>query len=217
MNSPEDFEKRIKEERTLEANKKGIIGPSGKIATILRNLGEPIVGQTEDSIYDYNYDYDMNNHNSIHEVTNSKDLTKKIPTMNMDEGTRPNSEESLRIDSIESLYSGNMPEEFNFSTREIGYYFEGLNRGMHLEIKYDEYTSELIVNYKGYIVYKEAKGDLLAYSPQEEWEAHIEKLYKEAKRKQIKGKESEFENSLKNNEKQKDNWLQKMKSKWGIT
>ncbi len=145
MNSPEEFEKKIKEERTLEVNKKGLIGPSGKIATILRNLGGPIIGQIEDSVYDYTYDYDMNNHNSIHETTNSKDLVKKIPMMNMDEGTRPNSEEW-----------GDMPEGVNFSTREVGYYFEGLNRGMHLEIKYDEYTSELIVNYKGYIVYKEA-------------------------------------------------------------
>jgi len=206
MSSPEEFEKRIKEERTLEANKKGLIGPSGKIATILRNLGGPIVGQVEDSIYDYNYDYDLHNESSIHDATNSKDLMKKIPMMNMDEGTRPNSEEW-----------GDIPEGVNFSTREVGYYFEGLNRGMHLEIKYDEYNSELVVNYKGYIVYKEAKGDLLSYSPQEEWEVHIEKLYKEAKRKQIKSKESEFENSLKNNEKQKNNWLRKMKSKWGIT
>lgn len=206
MNSPEEYEKRIKEERTLEANKKGLIGPSGKIATILRNLGGPIVGQVEDSIYDYNYDYDLHNESSIHDTTNSKDLMKKIPSMNMGDTTRPNSEEWM-----------DLPEGVDFSTKEIGYYFEGLNRGMHLEIKYEEYTSELIVNYKGYIVYKEAKGDLLSYFPQEEWEAHIEKLFKEAKNKQIKNKELEFENSLKNNEKEKSNWFQKMRSKWGIT
>lgn len=205
MNSPEDFEKRIKEERTLEANKKGLIGPNGKIAIILKNLGGPIVSQIEDSIYDYNYDYEIGS-DSIHEANDSKDLMKKIPIMNMDERTRPSSEEWQEL-----------PEGVNFSTREIGYYFEGLNRGMHLEIKYEEYTSQLIVNYKGYIVYKEAKGDLLAYFPQEEWESHIEKLYKEAKKKQIKNKELEFENSLKNNEKEKNNWLQKMRNKWGIT
>ena len=48
MASKEEMESRIREQRTAEANKKGLVGQGGKIGTVLRALGSPIVGQTED-------------------------------------------------------------------------------------------------------------------------------------------------------------------------
>lgn len=46
-----------------------------------------------------------------------------------------------------------------------------------MEIKYLEQQKKLIVEYKGYPVYVEIAGDLFAYSPFDDWESKIEKLY----------------------------------------
>ena len=40
-------EKRIQEQRTIEATKKNLMGLTGKIGTIVRNLGQPMISQCE--------------------------------------------------------------------------------------------------------------------------------------------------------------------------
>ena len=77
-------------------------------------------------------------------------------------------------------------------------------------------SSELILYYKGYVAYREIKGELLGYSPNEEWEKWINHLYKISKDKLRKIKEEEFEETIKQNEKNKINWWNSIKEKWGI-
>lgn len=71
-----DRERKIKEERQREANRKNLSGMEGKIGTVLRNLGHPIMKQGADwfstTEFDspYNWDYEET----------------ALPTMNEGEG-----------------------------------------------------------------------------------------------------------------------------------
>ena len=196
MSSQEDFENKIKEERTLEANKKGLVGKNGKIGIILRNLGSPIISQKEGGIYrDVNYFEDY--------YKDSSEDENIIPILEIENIERPQSSE----------WSEEKSPRVQATSDAIGLHFDGLSRGMHLEIKYKDFDSELSVSYKGYCVFNETKGELIAYSPGE-WESLIDKLYKVSKEKQRKNNEKQFEESILENEKQKNIWWQKIKSKW---
>lgn len=208
MSKSDDIEEKIKEKRTLEANQKGLMGKNGKVGTILKILGQPIINQSEGGTFiDSNYiDLEANDYKNLEDYSNSTELMRNIPIMDCNSNDRPSSDE----------WDQNMPDPQNFSTTTIGMHFDGLSRGLHLEIKYDEYESELVVYYKGYIVYKEIKGELINYVPLEEWHNHIEHLYKISKEKQRKIKEIEFEQQIKQNENRKQLWWNKIKEQWGI-
>jgi len=98
----------------------------------------------------------------------------------------------------------------------VGYLFDGLSRGYHLEIKYISTEKKLTCNYKGYEVYKEISGDLKGYAPFPEWENIIEKLYKiTAKQARIKKQESakmERESKLA----AAFDYLKNVRRKWGL-
>lgn len=209
MPTPEEIEDKIKEKRILEATKKGLMGQNGKIGLVLKTLGQPIISQSEGGGYvDSNY-IDLEGYSdqkSLYDIENTDEFLKNIPIMDMGENDRPQSEE----------WASEMPDPKSYSTDTIGLHFEGLSRGMHLEIKYDELTSELVVYYKGFVVYKEIKGELLSYAPYEEWEKWIDSLSKIAKEKQRRIKEKEFEISVKENEKDKKFWWNRIKEKWNI-
>lgn len=205
MPSPEELEEKIKEQRTIEANKKGLAGQTGKIGTVLRIFGSPIIAQSEGGTYldtgymDYWYEqYDE-------EIRDNLDLLKTIPVMDMNTNDRPQGKEWSET-----------KEPVSFGIQQIGWHFDGLSRGMHMEIKYDELNSELSLTYKGYMAYKESKGEILSYVPNKEWEEWIGSLYEKAKEKQRKLKEEEFENKILENEKNKTDWWRKMISKWGV-
>jgi hypothetical protein len=105
-----------------------------------------------------------------------------------------------------------MDEDGVYTT--LGIIFDGLNRGMHIEIRYFEHT--LSVLWKGYKVFEEEKGDLLCFIPREDWEKCIEKLYVLASkldkiaRKEKKNQEAEKIKA------RKQSWLKDMMNKWGI-
>lgn len=204
MSSPEEVEQKIREQRSLEANKKALVGQTGKIGTVLRIFGDPIIAQIEGGGYvDTNY---LENYEDFkEEPKNNIDLMKDIPVINMGHNERPIGEEWSEIGDPKS-----------FGIQQIGFHFDGLSRGMHMEIKYDEFDSELSLTYKGYLVYKETKGEIQAYVPIPEWEQWIDSLYKKAKEKQRIIKEKEFEENVKETEVKKNEWIQKMISRWGI-
>jgi len=210
VSKAEEFENKIREQRILEATKKGLMGQNGKIAIVLRMMGQPIISQSEggyyvDSNYVDLYGFD-NKQKDLSDISDSIELMKSIPIMDIQGSKRPDSNE----------WTTDMPDPINYGLDTIGFHFDGLSRGMHLEIKYEENTSELIVYYKGQIVYKEIKGELLGYAPIGDWEKWIEILYKTAKEKQRNTKEKEFEESIKENEKEKKYWWDKIKTRWGI-
>jgi hypothetical protein len=208
MSKAEEIEDKIREQRILEANKKGLMGQNGKIGVVLKIFGSPIIAQSQGGVYvDTNYLDDIySQKKSLEECSDSVDLMRHIPIMNIDQNERPTSQE----------WHQGMQDPINYSTDFIGMHFDGLSRGMHLEIKYEELSSELVVYHKGYVVYKEIKGELLGYAPNQEWENWIESLYKKAKEKLRILKEEEFEKSIKINKQQKENWWQNIIKKWGI-
>lgn len=200
----EEIEKRIREQRTVEANKKNLLGQNGKIGTVLRVFGQPIVSQSEGGGYiDTNY-IDTTGISDESEAKNNQDLLRKIPIMDFDGNSRPEGEEWAE-----------MSEPVGYATTTIGWHFDGLSRGMHMEIKYDDMKSELLLTYKGYPAYKEIKGEIVCYVPNQEWENWVDSLYKKAKEIRRKEQEQEFEQNIRQSEKNKADWWREIISRWG--
>ena len=99
---------------------------------------------------------------------------------------------------------------------EIGWIYDGLNQGLHLEIKYSNPENKLTVYYKGYEVYREVSGELEAYAPFEEWENAIQELYKISKIRQKDKKEKDYINKKEIVKKIKLSFLEKLRMRWGI-
>lgn len=198
MSKREELEARIKEQRTLEANKKGFVGASGKIGVVLRMLGQEIIAQSMDE------GLALLPEEEPQEPRSSSEFMKMMPIMDVDGVSRPDSEEWAEMGEASFSY-----------TRKVGMHFDGLGRGMHLEIQYDEERSELSLLYKGYLAYREVMGEIDTYVPNEEWEGWVERLYRLSKEIQRKGKEQEFKNSAERAEREKATWWESMLRRWG--
>jgi hypothetical protein len=195
-------EKKIKESRTIEAARKKLNGPDGKFGTIVRYLGEPIINQTSPN-------YSANYLDDPYSMQDENDVSQKFPyAANIYEyfGDEP---------------EGDIWKERNYQTEMyapsvIGWLFDGLSRGIHVEIKYLEQESKLTVYYKGYLVYCELSGDLTAYVPNDELEEKIDRLYKAAKQIAKQRQEQKKDNKLDKAKMKKENWLTRMRKQWGI-
>lgn len=204
-----ELEKRIKEQRTVEANKKNLMGFDGKLGCIVRNMGQPIVGQTRGGCYysegpSYDFWAIPGDEEELHGTP--EEITQQIPTFDTEGGEQPEGDVWMERHS---------PVVFE-SVENLGWYFDGLSRGMHLEIKYDENEKELLVRYKGRVVYQETAGDLESYVPMHEWEDMIDRLAKVAKQLQITKNKKEKEENKKQIKAHKESWVTKMKNKWGF-
>lgn len=210
-----DIERRIKEQRTVEASHKNLMGFDGKLGCIIRSLGQPVVSQGTGGTY-----FDSTPMLDVWEIPDDneggweldelhagtpEEITAQIPVIDIEGIEQP--EGGIWMDRQTPI-----PQ----STHQIGWCFDGLKYGMHLELTYTESNNELIAIYKGYIVYRELAGDLDTYVPMEEWEGMIETLYVTAKKiKQIE-KTKEKEEHKKGIKKKKETWLFQMKKKWGF-
>jgi hypothetical protein len=189
----EELEAKIREKRLAEATKKGLTGAAGKIGTVLRMMGETITGQSDMAL--------GSNPRGAEEESND------MPVMYMDGVERPTGREWADLES----------PLVDFGTYEIGRHFDGLGRGMHMEIFYKEDSSEMSVYYRGHLVYRESQGELVCYIPNEEWEGWISSLFKVAKKAQREEKEVEFQSKVKEAERSKQSWLRDIASRWGLT
>ncbi len=171
-------EKRIKEQRLIEATRKGLTGLEGKFGCILRNIGTPIIAHGGSW-------FESSELEDVWSLPEDKD--EEIPTMDIDE-----------------------------SIMETGRFFEGLTKGMHLEIKYMSDSKDLVVYYKGYIVYHEVSGELDCYIPNREWETHIDNLFALAKKKESAGRKETKIINKQEAERQKLSFLDKLRLKWGV-
>jgi len=131
----------IRERRTIMATTKNMMGPSGKLGSIAKWLGDPVIRQGT-GLFDQTY----------------------LPDM------------------IDEEDDGGVPIIDNSFIQEEGWHFDGLSRGIHLEILYLSGINKLTAYSKGFLVYEELRGDLYAYAPAPEWEDKIEMLYKQAKK-----------------------------------
>jgi hypothetical protein len=60
---------------------------------------------------------------------------------------------------------------------DVGYAFDGLRRGLHLEIVCNDYDMSIKLHYEGYCYYHEEDNALLRYYPYETLEKIIDSLY----------------------------------------
>jgi|TARA_Y100000034_G_C6808373_1_gene363161 hypothetical protein len=201
-------EERIKEQRTIEAAHKNLSGLGGKFGIILQGLGQPIMAQGGDSLYD------SWNIEDPFEIIEKKELggtpeemQGQIPYFNSNTGEEPVGG-SWRNDReyVKEPYS----------VYKIGYIFDGLSKGIHVEIKYILDNNELTVYHKGYLVYKEVAGDLLAYAPNDEWEEKVDRLFQSAKNIRTKKSKESQKEKVANAMRKRDSWWQTIKAKWGL-
>lgn len=98
--------------------------------------------------------------------------------------------------------------------QEVGRQFSALSRGVHLEITYN-IEKEIMVYYKGYLVYKES-AELECYAPDDEWERHVEKFYIIAKERENNARKNKEVERRQEGKREKLNFLEKIKNLWGI-
>jgi hypothetical protein len=153
-----DKEKKVRELRLLQATQRNLTGLDGKIGTVLRNLGKPILRsgsdwfQADEFDSPYNTGGDFDGKPSVDDLGFSSRPPDDLPTLDEDE-----------------------------TSEEVGTHFSGLSWGMHLEIKYVNDEQELLVTFGGYPVYSETAGELTCYVPGD-WEPMINLLFGHAKK-----------------------------------
>jgi hypothetical protein len=185
-------ENAIREKRTIEATKKNLMGPSGKFGVILQAFGTPVIRQGT-SLLDSSFLYDPYE-DLIHNEYATTASGQQGPLMQRDE-----------IKTADSDYAYNE-----------GMLFDGLSRGMHLEIVYWHADSQLKVSFKGYPVYVEIAGELEAYAPFEEWENLIDRLHNVAKDKVKQNKVQQEKEIADKVQERKSAFWQNIKMRWGL-
>ena len=97
----------------------------------------------------------------------------------------------------------------------IGYSYDGLSSGRNIEIVSNDYEQTIKLYCKGYLVYHEEHGTLMAFVPHDMWEKTVDDLYEKVQEKikrkmeEIKKEEEQVVAELAQHE------LQKLRSKWG--
>jgi hypothetical protein len=177
----------IREQRTIEAMRKGYMGAEGKLSRIAKIFGEPIMKQGRKS------------------GAWSMDRTAYIdPTNIVDENSIPMIDPE-EWDEIEQ----------NVISYQIGWKYDGMRRSLHLEITWNDDIRVLKTYYKGNLVYAESGGDLDGYTPGE-WEDIVESLYEEAKKKDRANRKEDNKEIAKVAQTKQKEFLDAMKLKWGI-
>ncbi len=169
-------EESIREARTIEATRKRLMGPSGKIGSIVRNLGHPIIASGSAN-YEVSY---LDDPFRLHDPD-------EFPMMDEDD-----------------------------ISYQIGWHFDGLSRGMNMEIKYLEDRKELTLRWNGHIAYHEINGELHGYAPYDEWEDKVQSLYETAMKKETASRKVLRETQKRVAAKRSEEILKKMQEKWGI-
>ena len=213
-----EIEKKIQEQRSVEATTKKLMGFKGKLGIIVRNLGQPLIDQSTGgpnisvrTLEDFYAPYDDS---SPYELKSgmAKDIQDQIPIMNI---PNPITGEPMEEPSGTEWQERNRNhEDCNIET--IGWHFDGLSRGIHLEISYLEGKKELITYYKGSEVYREVGGELEAYIPDKEWEYYVERLYAVAKGLDKSRQQQERTEEIIEAQKEKTKWWTEIKRKWGL-
>lgn len=120
------------------------------------------------------------------------------------------------FDDLEDNYDNLPTMDIDDSIYTLGYLFEGISRGMPLEIKYIAEEKRLNVYYKGYEVYREVSGDLECYAPFPEWETLVDKLYKIAQNISRKRRKELAESERVRKVARAKDFLQKLRERWGL-
>lgn len=182
----------IREKRTIEATKKNLMGITGKFGTILKAFGHPIIrqGSTLSSV------------GYLDDPYGDSTFAEYETTASGQAGPVAYRDELLEFDDD--------------GLRESGLLFDGLSRGMHLEVIYWHDENSLTVTYKGYPVYREVAGELEGYAPFDDWENLIDRLFRAAKERLKQIQEQEKQRIREALSAKKRSFLQALRLRWGI-
>ena len=192
-------EKRIKDQRTIDANRKNLMGLEGKLGCILKYLGEPLVRQDEGEWF----------HN--------------VRTMDEEEdvewGGTP--EEIITQISTED-WGAMLPDECyrserkSYDVEEVGLLFDGLSSGINLELRYRNDDGRLTARWEGHLVYDEIAGDLQCFVPMQEWEDKVNLLFPLAKKREVAKAHTMMDTRKEKVQKDKLSLLDRIRKKWGV-
>jgi hypothetical protein len=101
-------------------------------------------------------------------------------------------------------------------THLIGWHFDGLRRGIHLEISWNEETRDLKTYWQGHLVYRELANELDGYVPGHEWEKVVENLFESCKKKERTNRKAQAKVVNREARREQAEFLQEMRLKWGI-
>ena len=120
------------------------------------------------------------------------------------------------------LVYGDIEEKNQFETFSedhtsclLGYFYDGVNLGNHLEIKYLINENEIKLYYKGYVKYHELSNDLLSYIPEKEWESSVEAIFIRSIERLKKVNEEKLQKKNASVERMEKELIDKIISKWG--
>jgi len=120
------------------------------------------------------------------------------------------------------LVYGDIEEKNQFETFSedhtsclLGYFYDGVNLGNHLEIKYLINENEIKLYYKGYVKYHELSNDLLSYIPEKEWESSVEAIFIRSIERLKKVNEEKLQKKNASVERMEKELIDKIRSKWG--
>ena len=200
-----DKESKIKEIRTIEATREGLMGLSGKLGCIVLNLGQPIISHTNDG---GGFMTEIIGFSSRAMPNYMDDWGDELPTMQAyNELGHP----------IEMPSSDGWQQKKNIvdpNIRTVGWHYYNLQNS-NLEILYMIDEAEITVTYMGQKVFKEVAGDLQAYVPERGWEDKIAALAIQARKIEEKKIKEERDQRVEQSKKDKSKFIKKLKEKWG--
>lgn len=99
---------------------------------------------------------------------------------------------------------------------EIGWAFDGLNRGMNLSILVLFHNREITVRYDGQLVYSELAGDLEGFAPEDGWEQKIDNLFSLCKKVERQDRPAERKRLKDAADRKRKEILENLRTKWGV-
>lgn len=128
-------------------------------------------------------------------------------------------EEANTLDIDDGFYDKEESEVETFEeshvSYEVGYWYDGVNLGNGLEIKFLFYESEIKLYYKSYMRYHEISNTLVSYNTDGDWEKIIDDLYYHAKMKIIENNKKTIEGNKLIKEKNNKNIIDEIRKNWG--
>ena len=128
-------------------------------------------------------------------------------------------EEANTLDIDDGFYDKEESEVKTFeeghASYEVGYWYDGVNLGNGLEIKFLFYESEIKLYYKTYMRYHEISNTLISYNADGDWEKIIDDLYYHAKKKIIEKNKKTTEVNKIIKEKNNKNLIDEIRKNWG--
>lgn len=150
-----------------------------------------------------------------------KEITKKLHVIVKAFG-RPVIEQTMSYSMLPDFWELDAPDILESGDDNVylkGYYFDGLSRGININIKllfYDLRPAHLEVHYNGTRVYMEVEGELKSFYPHKEWEEALARLYGYAQPVEEQKSMLETEQEQEIERLQTQSFIKKFKALWGF-